>query len=117
MIAGGWFAGALTFQVKLVLSLSVPSFTVTITLYVLALPAAKVPEMVPLLASIDKPVGNPVALKVNVSPSASLAVMVSEIVSPSVLFCSPGLVTLGGVFEGGGEPFDKVTTLLSRTSR
>src|SRR5258706_15318301 len=63
-----------TVQVKLVLADKVPSDTVTVTLCAPALAYDSVPVMRPVAGLIVSAGGRLVALKVSVSPSASLAV-------------------------------------------
>ena len=83
---GGWLPGPVTVQVKLTLSEPpLPSSAVTVTLYTPALPAGNVPLIWPVPASIDRPGGSPLALKVNTSPSGSLATMSKVTPSPSAL--------------------------------
>ena len=81
---------ALTFQANEVWPLFVgelSSVTVMVTLYGLAASAssARVPEILPVEELIDKPEGNPVALKVSVSPSLSAALtdrLITSLVIP-----------------------------------
>ena len=79
-----------TVQVKVVvgLGLAMPSATVTVTVKSFeALPTTAVKRMVPLITPVVawmlSPGGKPVALKVSLSPSGSLALSDRDTVAPS----------------------------------
>ena len=69
---GAWFELP-TVQVNVSVSVSVPSVTVIVTLWVPELVVDRVPLMTPVALSIETPSGRPVALYVSVSRSASVA--------------------------------------------
>ena len=69
------------------------SAAVTVTANVPASRAA--PEMTPVSASMVSPAGRPVADQLMASPSGSEPVTANETVSPTVVDCGPGLVTVG----------------------
>ena len=81
-----------TVQRKARLVLASPSDTVTMTLYGLptAAPFAIVPLTMPVVVLILSPGGSFMALKLSVSPSTSLALMLSATVDPSCEVWSPG---------------------------
>src|SRR5258706_4809905 len=87
-----------TVQVKLALADSVPSETVTVTLCVPALAYDNVPVIAPVAGLIVRLGGNPVALKVSVSPSGSLAVTARLTMAFSACVRSPIAVMTGARF-------------------
>src|SRR5262249_4798936 len=109
-----------TVQVKAALPLSEPSEAVTVTLNArggggLGGCATAVkstgPVINPLVGVMLSPGGKPLALKVRVSPSRSLAVTASETAWPSEVVWEPGLVTTGG-WSTSSTVQVKVTLLL-----
>src|SRR5258706_293004 len=87
-----------TLQLKLVLAVVVPSDTNTVTGCVPALAYDSVPDTAPVAPLMTAYGGRPVALKVNGSPSGSVAVTLKEIAAFSTFVLSEIEVTIGGRF-------------------
>ena len=105
-----WLAGAVTvggtaftFQVKLTLPAWPLSVALIVTVYGEPSPEweVRVPVILPEVGSMLRPGGKvwtPATTSVNVPGSASVAVIVMAVtVSPSLLVCVPGLLSVGGV--------------------
>ena len=78
LVSTGARFAAVTVQVKVALAVSVPSETVTVTVYAPGLLDASVPAMIPVVAFTLRPAGRPVALYVSGSPSGSFATTASD---------------------------------------
>src|SRR5262249_46730984 len=88
-----------TLQLNAALALCVPLLAVTVTRYgrSRAAPEAGLPEVVPLVALIGSPEGNPVALEGSAWPLPSLAGTGSDTESPGTLNWSTGVVRRTGL--------------------
>src|SRR5690606_14759791 len=96
VIDGARFTGVKV-SVKSARAWSAPSVTVTATANVPA--ALTVPPICPVEALIERPAGNPLALNVSASPSASAA-EIGKLKAPVFALRSPGLVMVGAWLAG-----------------
>jgi hypothetical protein len=96
---------ASTRQLKLLLADEPPRPSVTVTLTLLVPAVVGVPEITPVVRFKANTAGRPVAVKLNGSPSGSLAWRDSVAGLPTVLIWFPGAFNTGGRLLGVELPF------------